>query len=60
MNIQPVAHILLVCFGVFIAIIGTLGMLGFGPGESIIVLCVLALIDDGLRRVYTSKRKNTR
>jgi len=60
MNIQPVVHILLICLGVFIAIIGTLGMFGFGPGESIIVLCVLALIDYGLRRVYTYKSNSMR
>lgn len=60
MNIPSIVHILLIGLGVAIAVMGTLGMFGFGPGESIIVLGVLALVDDGLRRAYSSKRHTLR
>lgn len=60
MNIPAIVHILLIGLGVAIAVMGTLGMFGFGPGESIIVLGVLALVDAGLRRAYSSKRHTLR
>lgn len=60
MNIPQVVRLLLLGFGVSIAILGTLGMFGFGPGESIVVLCVLACIDYGLRRVDIYKRDRTK
>lgn len=59
MNIPSLVHILLIGLGVSIAVIGTLGMSGFGSGESIMLLGVLAFVDDGLRRVNLSKRHNT-
>lgn len=49
MTIQTLLHYLLVGFGVVVALLGLLGMLGFGPGESIIVLALLGLLDAGLR-----------
>ena len=55
MEIQKAIHIFLLCIGTVVAIIGTLGMFGFGPGESIIVLILLALVDLILRLSQTSK-----
>jgi uncharacterized Tic20 family protein len=49
MKVYSVLHVVLVLIGVFIATIGVLGMFGFGPGESIITLILLALIDLTLR-----------
>jgi hypothetical protein len=49
MKVYSVLHVVLVIIGGFIATIGVLGMFGFGPGESIIALILLALIDLTLR-----------
>jgi hypothetical protein len=55
MKIQTAVHILLLCLGVFIAVIGIFGMFGFGTAESIIMLCILGIIDYILRWAYTRK-----
>lgn len=49
MKVYSVLHSMLVIVGVFIAVIGVLGMFGFGPAESIIALILLAVIDFTLR-----------
>jgi hypothetical protein len=54
MNIPSIVHMLLIGLGVAIAVMGTLGMFGFGSGERMIALGMLALVDDGVRRAYSS------
>lgn len=49
MTIQTLLHYLLVGLGIVVALLGVLGMLGFGPGESIIVLALLGLLDAGFQ-----------
>lgn len=55
MKVYSALHVILVIVGVFIAAIGILGLFGFGPGESIIALILLALIDLTLRLLQRPK-----